>query len=131
MTNSEQIKTISFFDTVSALSEKTIASDRISSPYEIQQIAASFALNTSRKLQLKFFDSLSSHQPSSGEPNANNWLTDYGQVDYIVGDGEKKVLTHNVQILTHPSYILIYANNTDSFIHTIDVLIQIKLIERS
>lgn len=123
-------KTISFFGTCSANSEETLVSQRIMTPFRVSQITANFALNTNRTLQLGFFLSPDKSDPSSGEPSGFNILDEYGQVDYIVGDNEQKILHNNASSDTFPSWLKVYANNTDAHDHTVDVQVEIELFER-
>lgn len=124
------IKTISFFGTCAANSSLVLSSPRISSPFTVKTIKASFALNTNRLLQLKFFTSPDPSCPTTGEPTGFNILEEYGQVDYIVGDDEQKILEHNAVVSTFPKWVKVYAVNTDGFEHTIDVLITIELSDK-
>ncbi len=124
------LKTIVFIGTCSANSEKTLVSDRISSPFTIVDLSFHFALNTNRTLQLKPFIAPDNHAPSSGEPNGYNPLEEYGQANYVTGDDQTKFFRHNFTVEESGSYLKIYANNTDSFDHTIDVHITIKIKTR-
>lgn len=121
------LKTIVFSGTCSANSELTLVSDRIASRYVIEDLSFHFALNTNRTLQLKPVISPDDHAPSSGEPNGFNLLSEYGQALYVVGDDQTKFYRHNFHVDERGSFVKIYANNTDSFDHTIDVHVTIKL----
>ena len=123
-------KTISFFGTCTANSEKTLVSPRISTPYAVKTIIANFALNTNRTLQLDFYIAPDNDAPTSGRPSGMSLMREYGQIEYVVGDDEKKEFQHQAFSPTSPSWLKIYANNTDSFDHTIDCHITIQLLPR-
>lgn len=130
MPNSNIYKTISFFGSCAANSEQTLVSPRISTPYVVKTIIANFALNTNRTLQLDFYIAPDPDAPSSGRPSGMSLMREYGQVEYIVGDDEKKVIEHHASSPTSPSWLKIYANNIDSFDHTIDAQITIEILPR-
>ena len=123
-------KIVSFFGTCPANSEKTLVSERISTPYQVDRIIAHFALNTNRTLQLDFYISPDNDAPSSGRPNGMSMLQEYGQVRYITGDDETKDLPHNARATTSPTWLKVYAKNTDGYDHTIDVQIIITILPR-
>lgn len=124
------LKTISFAGTCSANSEQTLVSPQISTPYMVRDITASFALNTNRLLQLDFYISPDPSDPSSGRPSGVSLMREYGQVEYIVGDNEQKFIKHETMMATHPSWLKVYANNTDFYDHTIDVIMTIEILTR-
>ncbi|MCK9599471.1 MAG: hypothetical protein M0R06_10550 [Sphaerochaeta sp.] len=123
-------KTVTFFGSCAANSSLVLSSSRISSPFTVRTIKASFALNTNRLLQLKFFISPDPSCPTTGEPTGFNILEEYGQVSYIVGDDEQKVLDHNAESQTFPKWLKVYAVNSDGFEHTVDVQITIELSDK-
>ena len=123
-------KTIVFNGTCSANDVLTLVSNRISSPFTIEDLSFHFALNTNRTLELKPFISSDDNAPSSGEPSGFNFLHEYGQSSKVVGDDEPKFFRHNYTVREAGSYLKIYANNTDAFDHTVDVHITIRIHER-
>ena len=125
------LKTIVFFDTVSANSRKTLVSQRISTPYRIRRIVASFALNTNRTLKLTFHVSQDDNAPTSSKPTDFSLLSEYGHVDYLAGDDEQKNVNNDFIVNYSGSYIKVHANNTDGFEHTIDCFVEIEIQERS
>lgn len=125
------LKTIPFSGTVEAGSELTLACPLISSPFRIVDIVTSFPLNTNRTVQQKFFVSDDDNEPTSGEPSGFNILDEFGQVDYVVGDDEQKLIRHSFYARQGNAHVKVYANNTDSFDHTVDVIITIELFERN
>jgi hypothetical protein len=125
------IKTVSFFGTVSAGSEVTLVSDRISSPFEVQSISAHFALNQARTVLLSFFIAPDKSAPATGKPTGFNILAEYGHVDYIAGDDDTKQLTCQANSQSSPSWLKVYAINSDTYDHSIDVQITIKILPRA
>jgi len=126
----ENSRTVCFFGSCDALSSKVLVSQRISSPYIIAEIRASFALSTNRTLKLYFFVSQDPSAPAIGEPSGFNCLDEYGQVSYLTGDDELKTVKNNSLINVHPSWLKIYAVNSDAFNHTIDVQFDITIVTR-
>ncbi|MDH3348864.1 MAG: hypothetical protein OEM02_12305 [Desulfobulbaceae bacterium] len=120
------LKTISFYGTVSANSTKVLSSKRISRPYELEIIHASFALGINRTVQLYFYESFDDSEPTSAAPEGTNILAEYGQVSYITGDDERKSLDNHWQVDTSGSYLKVYAVNSDNVDHTIDVQLIIQ-----
>ncbi|MBA7482491.1 hypothetical protein ES707_17982 [subsurface metagenome] len=100
-----------------------MVSQRLNFPYTIQTLIASFALGTNRTLQLRYFLSYDDSAPAAGRPVGEDLLSIYGQVPYLVGDDERKEFPHEIQVLRAGTYLKIYGNNTDPFIHTIDAQI--------
>jgi len=120
-------KTVSFFGTATAGTNTCLVSQKISTPYQVERIAASFALNTERKLQLSFFISQDSDPTATSKPAGFDILGEYGQVNYLVGDDEFKAINCNAICDTSNSFIKVFAVNTDGFDHTIDVQIEISI----
>jgi len=118
--------TLSFNGTVSAGSELTLVSKRLSFSYWIRKLTTSFALGTDRTLQVSFFKSSDPTAPSTGKPTGVNLLSFYGEDSYVVGDDEKKELPHEIEVPESGSYIKIYGNNTDTFDHTLDAQVVIE-----
>ncbi|GAI99935.1 unnamed protein product [marine sediment metagenome] len=95
-------------------------------PYTISLLVASFALGTDRTLQLRFFMSKDPTAPAAGMPTGLDLLNIYGQVPYLVGDDERKEFPHEIEVPDSGTFLKVYGNNTDAFIHTIDAQIVIK-----
>jgi len=120
------MKTVSFYGTCEARSEKTLVTPRISTGYKIMAIHATFPLGCINLLSLSFYHSIDANAPSAGKPSGVSILMDYGQVDYVVGDGQKKEMQHECEMHERGSFLKVYANNTDFFAHAIDVQIFIE-----
>jgi hypothetical protein len=57
-------------------------------------------------------------------------LREHGQVDYIVGDADQKDMEHEVEVAQGGSYLKVYAVNSDTFDHSIDVQMTIETMSR-
>lgn len=123
-----RLSTISFFDTVDANSNKTLVSKRITQKFTVKKINASFALNTNRTLKLRFFVSATTEAPTTEQPEGLNILKQLGQVDFVVGDDEQKDVQIEIREFTKGARIKVYAENTDTFKHTIDCQVTIEII---
>lgn len=77
-------------------------------------------------MRLKIFTSNDPDAPSSGQPTGTNLLSQYGQVDYVIGDDDWRVFEHTVIVPTRNNWLKVYADNRDIFAHTVDVLITIE-----
>jgi len=123
-------KVLSFFGTCSANAELTLVSQPVQTPFRVIAVLAHFALNTNRALQLDVYLSPDDVAPSSGRPNGISMCREYSQAQYITGDDETKTLHHELISPTYPSWLKVYANNTDAFDHTVDVQVEIEILER-
>ncbi len=121
-----RVITCNFLATVPAGSERSYTSARINAPIRTKEIAVSFALNTNRTLQVGFFIS-DDEQTPNGKPGGFNLLSNFGPVDYLVGDDDRKVLRHEVDLPSRGHYLKVYANNTDGVDHTLDAQFTVEL----
>lgn len=119
------LRSVPFYSTVDASSVKNLTSKRIGFPYIIRKINISYDLGQEFLVQHKFFASLDDNTPSSGEPSGTNILETLGQVGYLVGDGEDEEIGVGYRVDFAGSYIKIHANNTDSFEHHVNAVIEI------
>ena len=123
------MKTIAFFGTCEARSTKVLVSLRISRPFRLKGIHAKFPSGCENLVALRFYAANDDEAPSSGAPSGLSMLADYGQVDYVVGDGDTKRMEHEVEIDFGGSYLKVYANNTDFWPHGVDVQMFIEDLE--
>lgn len=121
------LKTVSFFGTVSAASELTLACPRIGTPYTVKSITATFPLGCINLVQLSFFAAIDDDEPTTGRPSGTSLLQDYGQVDYIVGDDTKKELQHEVDVIDRVTFLKVHALNEDFSDHNVDVQMTIDI----
>lgn len=119
------LKTLSFFGHVSASAEVTLAGPRIGTKYTVKSIVATFPLGCINLVQLSFFTSIDDNKPTTGRPSGTSLLQDYGQVDYVVGDDDKKILQHEIKIEERGTYLKVHALNDDFAEHDVDVQITI------
>lgn len=121
------IKTVSFSGVCAARAKNTFVSKRISTPFKLSDIHATFSIGCEDKLQLSFFISTDPSESTAGKPSGISILRDYGQVDYIIGNNTKKELKHNVEQRESGSYLKVYAVNDDFYQHKIDVQMFIEI----
>ena len=130
MPNPEERRTISFYSTVAANSEKVLVSRRVPYKFRTIRFIANFALNTNRTLLIYFYLSPDKSVPTSKPTTGIDLLSLIGYTSYLVGDDERKEIDHTVEADVGGMYLKVYANNTDSFEHTIDAQIIIEPFER-
>jgi hypothetical protein len=121
--------TVIFSGTCVANGELTLCSKRINFPFMTKKFVASFALGTDRTLKLRYFLSPDSSEPATGKPTGINLFGIFGEDPYLIGDDEQKVVEHETRVKEKGYYIKVYANNTDSFDHTVDVFVVIESLE--
>lgn len=124
-----QILTVNFLSSVAANTAKTVVSKRISRPFKLLLIRPHFILNTNRKVRLYFFVSPDDSSPSSLPLTGSNLIAEASQTNYIVGDDEYKMLWQNWDSQSGGHYLKVFANNTDTFEHAIDVQMFIELLQ--
>jgi hypothetical protein len=129
MENTNRLTAISFFGTVAASSKKTLVSKRITSPFRIKKIRASFAPGVNRLMNLYFFISFDDSAPTTEEPKGVNLLSQTGQVLYITGDDQLKEMELEIYQKEKGAFVKVYADNTDTYEHTIDCQIVIEMLE--
>lgn len=124
------VDTIAFFDTVAAHSKMTLVSKRITVPFELQRVKASFALNTNRQLRIEFVISPDDSTPTDKPLTGFNVLSELGQVEFLVGDDDTKEVPMRIDVRVAGMYVKVFANNLDSYDHTIDAQAFILTKER-
>lgn len=124
-----RITAISFYSTVDASSKKTLVSKRINTPFCVKKIRAYFGSAADYGLNLSFFVSPDSAAPTDARPNGTNLLAEYGQVSYITGDGQNKLIEIETEVYRKGHYLKVYAENGTAATVKIDALITIEIIE--
>lgn len=120
---------MSFSGSVAALSRATLVSKFINYPYRVVQFSASFALGTNRTLRLSPLIDRDASAPTTLPIMGTNLLAQTGEVEFIVGDDERKVMTLGVEQIGRGTFLKVHANNLDTFDHTIDAQITIEILE--
>lgn len=123
-----RLQTISFFGTVDASSNKTLVSKRIEVPFKVKEIACSFADGVNRLLNLEFYISPDKSAPTAKPLTGTNILASLGQVGYLTGNNERKRQMVEIEKTSAGQYLKVFANNEDTYDHTIDAQITIELI---
>jgi hypothetical protein len=124
------MKTVAFFGSCAARSSLVLVSPRISTPFTFKRFHCKFESGCQNLLSLRFYYSSDDQAPSSGAPSGLSVLREYGQVDYVVGDGDSKHLEHEVEVKEGGSYFKVYAVNDDFYAHDVDVQMEIEISER-
>ncbi|KKN06079.1 hypothetical protein LCGC14_1080880 [marine sediment metagenome] len=122
-------QTISFFGTVGAGANLTLVSQLITGRFKTSVIRASFAPGVERLMTLKYFISFDPSAPTTEQPKGINILQQTGQVPFITGDDEFKSLEHEVLQNERNAFLKVFAENADSFEHTIDTQITIEYLD--
>ncbi len=122
-------KVISFYGTTAATAVKTLVSKRIGTPFTIKKISARFAQGCNNLVRTSFYSSYDKDAPAAGAPSGISVLRDYGQVDYVSGNDDTKIMQHEVDISESGSFLKVYCENYDTFVHSIDVQIEIEIKE--
>lgn len=125
-----RLVTITFFGTVPLNSNKTFVGKQISVPFIVREIAQSFAAGLNRTMTTKYFIDNDAEASTTDQPNGVNILSQFGQVTYITGDDERKVLSQETEIPFANAYIKLYCENSDTFDHTLDAQVTIELLPR-
>jgi len=126
----DESKVVAFSGTCPARGELTLVSKRISTAYRLRSIHAEFPAGAQNLLALRFYTAPDPSAPATGAPNGVSLLRDYGQVDYLVGDGLPRDLEHHLQIDEAGTWLKVHAVNTDWYDHAVNVHMTIELIER-
>ena len=124
------MKTVSFNGSCSARSTLVLCTKEIKHPYKVTRVHCRFPVGCVNLVKLRFYISPDPSTPSSGAPSGVSMLREYGQVDYVVGDGDSKDLDHEVEMPEAGSWLKVYADNEDYSAHQVDVQITIEPKER-
>jgi len=124
-------RTISLVGKVSAGSTKVLVSRRLGFPFVIERLVSNFALNQNRAVQISFFLSYDKETPASGEPGGVNLLQQVSSQSYCVGDDDSKTFRTNIKAEDWPTWLKIYAVNSDGFDHDIDCQILLDVLSES
>jgi hypothetical protein len=121
------LKTVAFYGTAPARSGVTLLSKRISTSFRLRGLVVTFPVGTLNLLTLRFYASLDQEVPTTTEPSGVSLLRDYGQVDYLAGDGEQLAIDHSVDMAEAGSYLKVWALNTDFYDHAVNVQMTLEI----
>lgn len=124
------MKTVSFNDSCAARSTVVLCTPKITHPYRVRSIHCRFPVGCINAVKLRFYVSADDDVPASGAPNGMSMLMEYGQVDYVVGDGDSKNMEHDVKVAESNTWLKVFAENSDYFAHQVDVQMRIEPLER-
>lgn len=114
------VVTLPFYGTVAANSATTLVSKRITCRFTTERFRVHFALNSNKQLRVKFYLSPDDSAPTSEPLTGYNVFGFEGQVDYVVGDDETVEIPHRVKVTERGYYVKVFADNRDSYEHSID-----------
>lgn len=123
-------KTVSFAGTCVARSEKVLVSAPMMRAFRLRRIHIQFATGTQNLMALRFFVSADEEAPASGKPSGMSLLQDYGQVDYVRGEGCSLTLAHVVEAKEGGMWLKVHADNTDYYDHAIDVQMELEVEQK-
>lgn len=124
-----RLTTISFYSTVTAGNNLTLVSQRINKKFRVKEIRAYFDITADYLLNLSFFVSPDDDAPTAAAPTGTNLLTEHGQVSYVTGDGQEKLIKIETPFEEKGYYIKVYAENGTQVTVPIDVLATIEFEE--
>lgn len=130
MREKPRLTTASFHGTVAASSKLTLVSNRIDLPFKTKRIRAAFAPGTNRLLRLYFFVSPDESAPTTEEPTGSNVLREMGPQGYITGDDNIVDFQHELEQEFSGMYLKVYADNIDTYEHTIDAQVTVEILPR-
>ena len=116
----QDVDTLVFNGSVAANSCAMLVSQRLMVPFATKEMRAHFALNTNKRLRIQFVISPDDSAPTSEPFTGYSLLSALGQVDYIVGDDETVIIPYHVLIPDIGMFLKIFADNRDSYEHSID-----------
>jgi len=118
-------KTIMFAGLCLARSVLTLPSQRITRPFRLSMVTIRFPAGTQNLVTIRLYQADDNQAPTTGRPSGVSLLQDFGQVDYVRGDGVQVTLLHTIDVAPAGAYLKVHADNTDWYDHTVDVDIQI------
>lgn len=121
----QDIDTLVFHGTVAANSKKMFVSQRLDFPFATLEMRNHFALNVNKQLRLEFVVSPDKSAPTSKPFTGHSILSTLGEIPYIVGDDQLVSVPYHVLFLDIGMYLKVFADNQDSYEHTVDAMILI------
>ena len=128
MSNTEKrLLTVNFRAELAANTAATYVSQRIDYPFHTKLVNAKFALNTNGLLHLYVYVSPDKSAPVALPLTGQNLLAQLLNVPYIAGDDETKEYRAELLTTHRGMFIKVFADNTDAFVHTVDVQVTIEV----
>ena len=118
-----------FYASLAASANATYVSKRLTAPFVIEKIRAKFAPGVENLLLLRFFVSPDNSAPTAQPLTGVNIFSQLGQVDYITGDDDVIEIEPQLEVDTRGAYLKVYAENSDTFIHSVNAQITIKMVD--
>lgn len=119
----QDVDTLVFNGSVAANSCVMLVSQRLMFPFATKEMRAHFALNTNKQLRIQFVISPDDSAPTSAPFTGHSILSTLGQVPYVVGDDETVIIPYHVLFPDIGLFLKIFADNRDSYEHSIDAQI--------
>jgi len=124
-------QTLPFYkEAVPANTKMSLVTGVLNFRYTIKEIEIGFALNCQRLLQVKILVGRDNQVPVGQEPPGINVVPDYAQNNFFVGDDVTVRFPVDFKVENPPSWIKVYAYNTDLVdTHTLDVKVILEIEE--
>jgi hypothetical protein len=121
------LKTIPFFGTCPARGELVLSSRCIVYAYWLRVISCRFPPGCSNLLRLRFLLADDGSVGTGVDVSGVSVLRENSDIDYLVGDGDTKVLQHHVERAEAGSFLKVHAINEDFADHGVDVQMTIEV----
>lgn len=108
----------------------TLCSEPITHPYVTRKVRIKFADGCDNEMRVEVLLSSDDSTPASGRPSGSSIFADYGQVEYVVGNDEVVEVSHEVEVPEGNSFVKVYADNRDFYVHALLAQVTIESIER-
>lgn len=124
-----KLQTISYFGTVDISSNLTLMSQKITTPFKVKRIRASFPSGVNRLMRLFYIITSTPELPTTRAPIGTDILRSMGQVNYITGDDNVIEFDHEIVSTVSNMFIAVYAENADVFAHTVETQVTLEYFE--
>lgn len=103
---------INFLTTASSGANKTLASKRIDVPYHIKSIRLYFDTGANNTVKVSPFISLDAETPTGAKPEGVNFISEFSQADYFLGDHTYVSAKINHKVKEQGTYLKLYIENS-------------------
>jgi hypothetical protein len=124
-------KTLMFAGRCEARSVLTLVSQRITRPFRLSMATIRFPNGTQNLVTIRLYQAEDDQAPTTGRPSGVSLLQDFGQVDYLRGDGVQVTVLHTIDVTPAGAYLKVHADNSDWYDHMVDVDLQILVEDES